>query len=295
MIRSMTGYGEASADLADVRVEVVLRSVNHRYADLRLRIPPALAASESRLRRQILSGVRRGRVEASIEILPHAGSEPRPQLNRPLVDAVFHAATVMREEYGIAGLPDLPAVLAVPGLFRPAAEDRPWDEGRVAELDDVVARALAALDGERVREGRHLAEEMHARLVVMQELARQIAGHADSQPAAVRDRLLARLGALAPEVQLDPARLAQEAVLLADRCDVTEERVRLDGHLEQSRALVERPDGEPLGKRLEFLLQEIHRETNTINSKSVSLELSRLALTLKSEVEKLREQVQNLE
>ena len=295
MIRSMTGYGQASAELANARVEVVLRSLNHRYADLRLRLPSGLEAAEPKLRRAILDRVRRGRIEATVEVVPHAGSEPRPQLNRPLVEAVFSAATSLREEFGVSGQPDLPSLLAIPGLMRSASGDESWDDDRCHEVERVLSRALDALDAERSREGSLLGEEMSARLASMLETAQKIREHAEAQPAAVRQRLLGRLAALAPDVKLDPARLAQEAALLADRCDVTEELVRLGGHLEQALALLGTPDGEPTGKRLDFLLQEIGRETNTINSKSVSLELSRLALTLKSELEKLREQAQNLE
>ena len=129
----------------------------------------------------------------------------------------------------------------------------------------------------------------------MDGLTATIRSRAAGQPTALRDRLLERLKALGEDVQLDPERVAQEAILLADRCDVTEEIVRLDSHLEQARALLGEPDGEPVGRRLEFLVQEILRETNTVNSKSTDIELTRAALELKSELEKVREQIQNLE
>ncbi len=129
----------------------------------------------------------------------------------------------------------------------------------------------------------------------MQDLTRTMTERAATVPATVRDRLIARLESLGVDLQLDPGRVAQEAALLADRCDVTEELVRLEGHLQQTIALVSEPDGQPVGKRLDFLLQEIHRETNTVNSKSSDLELTRTALAMKAEAEKVREQVQNLE
>jgi uncharacterized protein (TIGR00255 family) len=129
----------------------------------------------------------------------------------------------------------------------------------------------------------------------MSALAAEMRERAAEMPRTTRDRLVRRLETLASTVELDPARVAQEAALVADRCDVTEELVRLEAHLGQGRTLVDRPDGEPLGKRLDFLLQEIHRETNTVASKSSDLELSRLVLALKLETEKVREQAQNLE
>ena len=129
----------------------------------------------------------------------------------------------------------------------------------------------------------------------MQGLTGEMTERAATVPATVRERLIARLDNLGADLQLDPARVAQEAALLADRCDVTEELVRLAGHLKQTIELVGSPDGQPVGKRLDFLLQEIHRETNTVNSKSSDLELTRSALSMKAEAEKVREQVQNLE
>jgi uncharacterized protein (TIGR00255 family) len=180
-------------------------------------------------------------------------------------------------------------------MFRSGAVELDWDDEQREALHESLARALAALDTERQREGRHLQQELSQRLAAMATLTDEIRRRAVSQPGRVRDRLVERLRALAPEVIVDPARLAQEAALQADRCDVTEELVRLEGHLEQARALVDRPDGEAVGKRLDFLVQEIHRETNTVNSKSADLEMSRKALALKAEVEKVREQIQNVE
>ena len=164
------------------------------------------------------------------------------------------------------------------------------------DLSQALDQALDALDGDRCREGTVLQRELVGRIDTMTRLLQKIRQRAAAVPSALRDRLEQRLAVLRRDgAELDPARVAQEAVFLADRSDVTEEIVRLEGHLEQARSLLAEPDDQPVGKRLEFLLQEINRETNTINSKPADLELTREALTLKAEAEKVREQIQNLE
>jgi uncharacterized protein (TIGR00255 family) len=295
MIRSMTGYGQASAELGEARVSVELRSLNHRYADLRLRLPAELASSERQIRRKVLAGIKRGRVEMTVNVEPLKGGPARPQLNQAFVREVMAAAATLRDEFQIEGEPDLDTLLGVPGMFRTGPIELEWNEAQREALDRSIAAALEALDRERRREGQHLQQELSRLLAGMSAIVAEIRTHAATQPAAVRERLVERLTTLASGVELDPARVAQEAVMLADRCDVTEELVRLEGHLEQARSLLDRPDGEPVGKRLDFLLQEIQRETNTVNSKSADLDLGRKALALKAEVEKVREQVQNLE
>jgi len=291
----MTGYGQASADLNQVRVTVELRSVNHRFADLRLRMPAELAAEESAIRRRIRERVRRGRIELSVRVEPLDGPSNRPVLNRALLDAVLAAAGELRSDSRIQGSADLALLLGVPGMFRPASEELIWDDTGRLVFQQALDAALEALDQERRREGRHLLDDLLQRVSTMNDRLEEMRVRAAATPRTVHERLCDRLKTLTPELQLDPDRIAQEAALLADRSDVTEELVRLEGHLEQGRRLLAQPDGEPVGKRLEFLLQEINREANTVGSKSVDLELTRRALDLKNEIEKVREQIQNLE
>jgi uncharacterized protein (TIGR00255 family) len=295
MIRSMTGYGHATAELGEARVSVELRSLNHRYADLRLRLPAQLAASEREIRRQLLTRIKRGRVELNVNVEPLEGGPSTPQLNQALVREVLSATATLSDEFKIEGAPDLATLLGMPGMFRTGPIELEWDDTQRDVLKRSLAVALDALDDERRREGEHLRHELSGRLSAMAGIAAEIRKRAAKLPRTLRDRLVERLKSLADDVDLDPARVAQEAALLADRCDVTEELVRLEGHLEQARSLVDQPDGDATGKRLDFLLQEINRETNTVNSKSADLELSRKALALKAEVEKVREQVQNVE
>ncbi len=291
----MTGYGQGQQDAGDLRVTVELKTVNNRFADVRFRLPAELAGWEARVRRTVLSRVRRGRVELSVRFERGNAAAGAPALNRELLEAVLAGAQQLRDEHGLKGELDVARIVAIPGLFRAEAPILGGDKEQLEVLDRCLALGLDALDADRLREGQVLATELLDRLRTMQGLTRTMTERAATVPATVRDRLIARLDNLGVELQLDPARVAQEAALLADRCDVTEELVRLEGHLQQAIALVDEPDGQPVGKRLDFLLQEIHRETNTVNSKSSDLELTRVALAMKAEAEKVREQVQNLE
>jgi uncharacterized protein (TIGR00255 family) len=290
----MTGYGQGQQDAGDLRVTVELKTVNNRFADVRFRLPAELAAWEARVRRTVLSRVRRGRVELSVRF-ERGGTAGTAALNRELLDTVLAGAQQLRDEHGLKGELDVARIIALPGLFRAEAPVIGTDDEQIEVLDRCLALGLDALDADRLREGQALATELLGRLRTMQDLTGAMTERAATVPATVRERLIARLDNLGADLQLDPARVAQEAALLADRCDVTEELVRLEGHLQQAIELVGEPDGQPLGKRLDFLLQEIHRETNTVNSKSSDLELTRTALAMKAEAEKVREQVQNLE
>ncbi|HKQ63192.1 MAG TPA: YicC/YloC family endoribonuclease [Candidatus Polarisedimenticolaceae bacterium] len=291
----MTGYGQGSAERPGLRVTVELRTLNNRFLDLRVKVPSELAAVEARVRRVLLSRLRRGRVEAAVRADFEGASGARATFDRALAEEVLAAAQSLRNDLGVEGALDLHTVISIPGLFKPASLSSGWDERDAELVDGALARALDALESDRVREGEALQAEMAARVRTMQDLARELREAAQALPGAVRERLSERLRALAPGVELDPQRVAQEAVLAAERSDVTEELVRLEGHLEQIAALLAGSGGEPVGKRLDFLLQEIHRETNTVNGKSADLGLSRTALELKLEAEKVREQIQNVE
>jgi uncharacterized protein (TIGR00255 family) len=291
----MTGFGQGAVEHAEIRVSVQLRSVNNRYTDLRFRLPQELSDLEPELRRKILETVRRGRVEVSVTVERLDGQEARPVLNRSLLDELAAARQVLANEYGLGGEPDLNTVLSLPGIFRIETPEVVWDDAHRAALVEALGSALAAFDDDRMREGEALAREILRRIERMIGLVGELRNGAADVTARVRDRLLQRLESLRGDVELDPGRVAQEAAFLAERGDVTEEIVRLEGHLSQGRTLIGEPDGKPVGKRMDFLVQEIHRETNTICSKMADLDLTRTALALKAETEKVREQVQNLE
>ena len=293
MIRSMTGYGQGTAERGELRVVVELRAVNHRFCDVRLRLPGSLLSQERMLRKAIQDRVRRGRVEGSVRLERADGAESAG-FNRSMLQEVLTAVEGLRAR-GLQGEVDIASVLTLPGMLRSDAAEVDWDDEADATLRQALDEALTRFDEDRVREGAVLAKDLAQRAAGMRALAGDLGQAVDGLPDRLKERLVERLRQLEGSVELDPQRVAQEAVFLADRADVTEELVRLEGHLEQFARLVAEPGGEPLGKRLEFLVQEIHRETNTINSKAAELELSRVALDLKTETEKVREQIQNLE
>lgn len=223
-----------------------------------------------------------------------AGQDPPVAMNRALVEGLVALAHTLRSDYGVEGALDLRSVLAVPGVIQWEAPALTWSDDRRGVLLEAVEGALRSVDEDRLREGGGLAADLLERLGRMRQLVRQISELAPNVPETLRRKISERLAVATSGVAVDPSRLAQEVALLADRCDVTEELVRLEGHLAQAAGLLRDESDEPVGKRLDFLLQEIHRETNTIASKSQDLEISRNALDLKAETEKVREQVQNL-
>jgi uncharacterized protein (TIGR00255 family) len=295
MIRSMTGYGQGAAEAPGLKVTVELRSVNNRFADLKLRLPDELVPFEQELRRKILLTVKRGRIDVDLHLARTGDAAVALTLNRPVVQAALAAWTTLRDEFGVRGDFDLHAVLRVPGVFEGSGLARELDEAGRRVVERALDAGLLALDAERRREGAALSDDLVARVSRMEDIVASIGEIAASIPAALQKKIAERVQLLVTQVALDPARIAQEAAHLADRSDVTEEIVRLKGHLTHARTLLAESDGEPVGKRLEFLLQEILRETNTIASKSVDLGVSRHALDLKAESEKIREQIQNLE
>jgi uncharacterized protein (TIGR00255 family) len=291
----MTGFGAGSVTFSTVRISIELRTVNNRFADLRMRLPTGLGTRERGIRKRVMARVRRGRVDLSLHVGREGEADDGPTLNRALLESVLAAGETLRSEFGLSGDLTPASVLALPGMMRSGAPEMPWSDEECEALDRALEGALDSLDADRKREGALLGEELLGRVDAMSELTSGIREIASGITELVRDRLVKRIGALSEDVEIDPARIAQEAVLLADRADVTEEIVRLEGHLVQARELLAGESDAAIGKRLEFLVQEILRETNTIGSKSALIELTRSAMSLKAEVEKVREQVQNLE
>jgi uncharacterized protein (TIGR00255 family) len=295
MIRSMTGYGQGAAEAPGLKVTVEVRSVNNRFADLKLRLPDDLIPFEQELRRKVLATVKRGRVDLDLRLERSGSPTAALSLNRPVVEAALAAWRTLRDEFAIAGTFDLQALMLVPGVFESGGGAAGLDDAGRMAVDRALELALSALDGERLREGALLKDDLASRVSRMQATVAMIREAAAGVPETLQKKIAERVQQLVSQVTLDPARIAQEAAFLADRADITEEIVRLEGHLVHALSLLAASEGEPVGKRLEFLLQEIHRETNTIASKSGDLGVSRHALDLKAESEKIREQIQNLE
>jgi uncharacterized protein (TIGR00255 family) len=293
----MTGYANAQVIENSWSLRISVRSVNHRFLDLHLRVPEGFEPLEPRIRQIVREHVRRGHLDVTLHYDPAGAAAVG--VNREVAAVYLQAVNSLREEFGIQTQPDLAAILRLPGVIGPAAASIDED---LARLEAAVARCLAEsldkLDHMREEEGNHLREEMSARLRSITRLAAEIEPLADRVRPAFAQRLEQRLKDLLSETQLDPTRLAQEAAIAAERSDVSEELARLSSHVQQFEALL--AGSSDIGKKLDFLLQEMQRETNTLLSKTPGseaegLEITRRALEMKSEIEKLREQVQNIE
>ncbi len=289
----MTGFGRGAAAGEGFSVGVDLKTVNNRFLDVHLRLGPELSSLEPIVKRRITTRLSRGRVDASISF--ERTGEVAYELNRPLIAGFISALRVMQQEFQIAGDPDINVIARLPGAMQPMRED--ISDEMIAGIERAIDEALDELDMMRQREGDTTAAEMRARLDEIERHLLVIEAAAGSLVEAYRERLQKRIGELIARdgqgIDVDPVRLAQEVAYLADRSDISEEIARLRSHLTQFRETIG-GEGET-GKRLDFLLQELNREANTVLSKSTDLTIKEAGLAIKAEVEKLREQVQNVE
>lgn len=296
----MTGYAQARVERDGYAVRASIKSVNHRFLDLKMRLPEGFDLYEPRLRQILRDRLHRGHVEIHLAVEVTAGSPV--QVNRELAQTYLRVAEELRQQSGLSSDVDVVALLRLPGVIAGlsvAVPEEAEEQARLGQaLETCLLEALLKLDEMRRTEGRHLSEDLRARLAQIAEHAEQVRALASSLRPVFARRLEARLKELLGGVNLDPARLAQEAALLAERGDISEELDRLRSHLQQFAKLLDA--GGEIGKKLDFLLQEMHREANTLLSKtpgveSEALAITGLALEIKAEIEKLREQVQNIE
>jgi uncharacterized protein (TIGR00255 family) len=291
MIKSMTGFGQGSAEGDDFRVRVDIRSVNNRALDVHTRLPQELAGLEISLKKQVQASVKRGRVDVtvSVEQLKPATFE----INRPLISGYLSALSELKREFALEGDPSLELIAKLPGALQVSQDAEALDERLVSGTVAALSQALVSLTEMRVIEGQELAAELNSRLDNIERQLPAIELEAERLPTVYREKLMKRLQEIAAAGAIDEARVAQEAVMLADRSDISEEIARLKSHLVQMRDLLRSSD--EAGKRLDFILQEMNREANTILSKSNDLAISDAAIVIKTEIEKLREQGQNVE
>jgi len=294
-IKGMTGFGGGAAEHDGVRFEVEIKGVNNRFLDSRVKLPGEFAGFEAELKQKIQGRVARGRVDAVVGITAGRPEGVRLEVRRPLVVAYLDAARDLKREHRLRGALGVDQVLGFPGVVQVVPEAGLDPEKAGATLRQAFAAALDAFEVMRAAEGDRLAADLLTRLGEIDAETRLIGEAAARQPALQGERLRERLAAiLGGDQRIDPGRLAQEVALLADRVDITEEVVRLRGYIEQVRGLLQAPPG-PVGKTLDFVMQEMNREANTISSKSEALPICQAALRVRSIVEAIREQVQNLE
>lgn len=297
VIRSMTGYGRAEGRHKGTPIVVEVRSVNHRYCEVVAKLPRSLQAHEERLRALVQASVARGRVDIAVTFNGERGLGRGLCLDRSLARRYLALLKELKRECKLAGTPDVALLASFRDIIKPA-ELASEDREAVQEVERVLARALKGLTSMRRHEGRMLERDLSIRL---SEIERRLTTIRHRLPALVQEyqvRLGARINRLLEGVEggkdrIDPGRLAQEVALLADRSDVSEEVTRMESHLQQFKGLLHKSG--PVGRNLDFLLQEMNREINTIGSKVGDVSVTQDIVAAKAELEKIREQAQNVE
>ncbi|UCF19333.1 MAG: YicC family protein [Gemmatimonadota bacterium] len=293
MIRSMTGFGEVERQTASGQISVQVRTVNHRHFHAHFRMPLAAERWESELTQILRGRIARGHVHYRLGFQLGPGGTPLIQLDHDRLSAYLAAFDEIKRRHGLAGDPDLGLVARLGDVFQAGAE-----EPEQLAFEDVVEATRAAIDRVievRETEGKTLAADLLGATAEMRQALDAIVERAPGRLIDERDRLRAAVADLASEVTVEEERLAREIAWLAERWDINEEVVRLGSHIEQFEALLKSESTEPVGKRLGFWIQEMHREANTIGSKANDTVIAGLVVEIKTGIERLREQVENVE
>jgi uncharacterized protein (TIGR00255 family) len=291
----MTGFASLTRDDEAAAIAVTVKGVNHRFLDLQLRAPAAFAAIESRLRALVQRHIARGRVELSVSVQSRRTAAVDVDVNEAVIEGLASALDRARERGLVSGALSPGDILRFPQAvtIRERTDEGGLDERLASAVESAVGAALEEFDRMRVKEGEHLRADLDRRRAQLGTMFEQAAAKAAAGEDALRARLTERVRELRADVSVDEAAIAQEIVRFANRSDITEETVRFRGHLEHWRALSE--SEEPCGRKLDFLLQEMNREVNTLGSKAEGAGVPELVVALKAELEKMREQVQNVE
>jgi len=292
VVKSMTGYGRAEDTINGSTITVELRSVNNRYLDCNVRIPRLYLFAEDAIKTRVQNTISRGKVDVFVT-LDNAGAEKvQVSVNKPVADGYYHALKELAAEYGLSDdisvslLSRFPEVL----LAEKAEEDV---EQMAKDICAVLDRALADFDQMRTNEGARLRDDVLTRAALIEEKVSVIEARSPETVSEYRAKLEARMNEVLSNTQLDPARILTEAAIFADKVAVDEETVRLRSHIGQLREMLSK--GGATGRKLDFLIQEFNREANTIGSKCSDIEIARHVVDIKAEIEKIREQVQNIE
>src|SRR6056297_1167685 len=292
MIKSMTGYGRGQSQRDNLFFTVEIKAVNHRYADINIKAPRLVTPFESQIKKQVGAVLKRGKIDIYVTQNNNAQATVKPVVNKSLAAAYLEALQDLRDLEGVTGEVPLEYLGSLPDVIR--LEDVSIVEDEILScLEAALADALDVIVSMRSAEGAATAIDMAERLGLLREALAGIEVQAATVPLEWQRKLSERLARLQNGAEMDPQRVAQEIAIFADRCDISEELVRFRSHLNQFSELM--GYAEPVGRQLDFLVQELNREANTMGSKSNDAALTRYVVCLKSELEKIREQVQNIE
>ena len=292
MVKSMTGYGRHESVLHGRTLVIELKSVNNRYLDCNVRLPRVYICAEDGVQRRVKAAISRGKVDVYVNVENNTEEAVSVTLNQPVAAGYMEALRTMADTFGLESNVSIDLLAKFPDVFK--VDTVPDDlEELTADIHAVTEEALRDFDAMRSREGEKLEADLLGRLVTLENFTHQVEQRSPQTVADYRARLTAKLQEVLADRQLDESRVLTEAAIFADKVAVDEETVRLHSHIAQFREML--AGGSPIGRKLDFLIQEMNRETNTIGSKCNNLEISTIVVNMKAEIEKIREQVQNIE
>lgn len=292
VIKSMTGYGRGESVWNGHAITAEIRSVNNRYLDCGVKLPRMYNFAEDAVKAAVQQRVSRGKVEVYLSVGPSETGGVSISVNRPVADGYYSALRELADAYSLADDISVSLLSRFPDVFLVERTEEDRDEA-VAGLLEALGKALDEFDAMREREGAKLAEDVRKRAETIKQLTAQVEERAPGIVADYRAKLTAKLQEILGSTQIDESRILTEAAIYADKVAVDEETVRLRSHLDQLAGMLEQ--GGSVGRKLDFLIQEFNREANTIGSKCNDVETGRLVVDIKAEIEKIREQIQNLE
>ncbi len=292
MLNSMTGYGKGEAECDGLTVTVEIKTVNHRYADISVKLPRSFMSLENVLRKHVAKVLKRGKIDVYVNYELTGGSQAAPQLNVELAVAYQKILLGMQKDLGLTGEVSAEYIAGQRDVIQVKEADL---EEEVLQkcLFSAFEKGLEQLLTMRKAEGKETQSDLESRLQTAEQMLTQVVARAPQVPLEWQDKLTERLARLQQGIDWDPQRVAQEIAIFTDRCDISEEIARFKSHMIQFRTLLK--EDEPVGRRMDFLVQELNREVNTMGSKSNDAELTNAVVAMKSEFEKIREQVQNIE
>lgn len=292
MLKSMTGYGRCETVKEGKKILVEIKSVNHRFSDYNIKVPRHLGFLEDKVRRYASERVTRGKVDIYVSVENYDDAECDIMLNTELASNYIEVLKELRDKFGLRDDISVSSVARYTDIFK--TERREEDQDKIWEVvKSVMTEALDAFSAMRGREGERIEKDLRERIAYMSELAGQVDERSPQTVAEYRDKLYAKIKELLEDREIDEARILTEVAIFADKVAVNEETVRLSSHFEEFYQILD--SGGPAGRKLDFLIQEINREVNTIGSKANDIEIAKIVVTLKGEIEKLREQIQNIE
>jgi len=292
LIRSMTGYGNATAILNGREITVEVRSVNNRYLDCNVKMPRTFSFAEDAVKQMVKQFTTRGKVDVFISVNALEGTDVKVSVNKPVLEGYLAALRSIAQDYEVRDDISACSLSRLPDVF--LVEKAKDDEEQIQkDILDVASQALEKYNAMRQREGQALCDDLRAKAKIILSLVEKVEARSPVTLEEYRSRLTAKLQEVLGNTNLDESRILQEAAIYADKIAVDEETVRLRSHLDQLESML--AGGGPIGRKLDFLLQEMNRETNTIGSKGNDLEQARTVVDMKAELEKVREQTQNIE